>query len=66
MIELIGFSVIATCFLLFWIVVFPHEVINSVLFCDIQSKSDCFVSAVTWLFIGGFINGVVLLVRYAA
>ncbi len=56
MIELLGFSVVATCFIFYWACTTPQIYLDMALFRLNNTPSDVAAGICIWVFVAGFIN----------
>ena len=57
-------TLIASFFVILWLIVFPSEFFDALMFRYRDSKFDSFMCVVLWIFVIGFAHGFVLLARY--
>ena len=54
----LGGSVVATFYIIYWVIDFPHELVDSLLFQLNDGEKGYVVSVLTWIVVAFFANGI--------
>jgi len=64
MIDLLGFSLVATCFIFYWVCTTPDICLDFALFRFNNTPADIAAGVGIWFFVAGFINLIACAVAY--